>query len=303
MKYAYLLFLNVLFIYLAPETFAQQGCTDPNAMNYDPSAIEDDGSCYYAIYGCTDPAAVNYDPFANFDNGSCYYYYYGCTDANAVNYDPNANFDDGSCYYYTYGCTNPSADNYDPNADIDDGSCYFSGTFGCTDPNAANYNSSANYDDGSCYYYYYGCTDGNATNYDPNANFDDGSCAYYYDCYGEVNGTAYYDDCGDCIGGNTGLVACVVISIDGVEHDPTRLRVYPNPTDGPFTITIPKGQEGNATTMLTDAVGRIVMQRVWTISSARPFRIDLALEDGIYTLNVITKNGQQLQSLITIIRQ
>ena len=47
------------------------GCTDPNATNYDPNAIVDDGSCFLAIYGCTDPAANNYDPSATTDDGSC----------------------------------------------------------------------------------------------------------------------------------------------------------------------------------------------------------------------------------------
>ena len=28
------------------------------------------------------------------------------------------------------------------------------------------------------------------------------------DCNGELGGTAYTDDCGECVGGNTGLTAC-----------------------------------------------------------------------------------------------
>jgi len=47
------------------------GCTDPNATNYDPAAIVDDGSCSISIPGCTDPAANNYDPTATTDDGSC----------------------------------------------------------------------------------------------------------------------------------------------------------------------------------------------------------------------------------------
>ena len=39
------------------------GCTDPCAINFDPNADDDDGSCLY-IAGCTDPAAYNFDPEA-----------------------------------------------------------------------------------------------------------------------------------------------------------------------------------------------------------------------------------------------
>lgn len=49
------------------------GCTDPDAVNYDPDATEDDGSCVYVVPGCTDPEATNYDPAANEDDGSCEY--------------------------------------------------------------------------------------------------------------------------------------------------------------------------------------------------------------------------------------
>tara|TARA_B100001175_G_scaffold304008_1_gene299576 strand:+ start:661 stop:1422 length:762 start_codon:yes stop_codon:yes gene_type:complete len=55
------------------------GCTDPNADNYCCDGIDgaqlsltDDtvpSSCIY--YGCTNPSAVNYNPNANSDNGSC----------------------------------------------------------------------------------------------------------------------------------------------------------------------------------------------------------------------------------------
>jgi len=46
-----------------------QGCTDSNALNHDPNAVEDDGSCVFS--GCTDPDALNYDAEAVEDDGSC----------------------------------------------------------------------------------------------------------------------------------------------------------------------------------------------------------------------------------------
>ena len=48
------------------------GCMDSTALNYDPSAIIDDGSCFFvAVNGCTDSTALNYNTAANTDDGSC----------------------------------------------------------------------------------------------------------------------------------------------------------------------------------------------------------------------------------------
>ena len=35
------------------------GCTDSTALNYNPAATADDGSCFFPIFGCTDPTAFN----------------------------------------------------------------------------------------------------------------------------------------------------------------------------------------------------------------------------------------------------
>lgn len=54
------------------------GCTDFCAVNFNPDANIDDGSCFYDPclsfcfeIGCTDPAACNYMPFASCDDGTC----------------------------------------------------------------------------------------------------------------------------------------------------------------------------------------------------------------------------------------
>ena len=78
-----------------------QGCTDPQADNYDETAIIDDGSCDFGeSIGCTIQGATNYKDTAIFDDGSCEFdneqlyqlegvnpeteYLFGCTDPDAV---------------------------------------------------------------------------------------------------------------------------------------------------------------------------------------------------------------------------
>lgn len=104
------------------------GCTDQTALNYNPAATINDGSCIYnAQIGCTNDEACNYNPTATIDNGSCEFTSCaGCTDPDANNYDPTATINDGSCDYTVIsGCTNPDALNYNPLATVNDGSCIF----------------------------------------------------------------------------------------------------------------------------------------------------------------------------------
>jgi len=236
-----------------------EGCTDFAACNYDPTAVINDGSCFFPgevcsdgdvttindtynadcicqgdvvveIEGCTSPNACNYDFVATIDDGSCFFVgdvcddqlaettddviledcscegviidNLGCTSVVACNYDPNATADNGSCFFpgeacddgdattqqdeynadcvcegLLAGCTVAVASNYNPNAIIDDGSCEFDNE-GCTDQNALNYDPAALVDDGSCVYPLEGCTDAAACNFNPDANIENGSCTF-----------------------------------------------------------------------------------------------------------------------------
>lgn len=81
------------------------GCMDRLALNFNPEAEVDDGSCQYPpepVYGCTDDAALNYNPEATVDDGSCQYPpdpVPGCMDEAALNFNPLATVDDQSCEY------------------------------------------------------------------------------------------------------------------------------------------------------------------------------------------------------------
>ena len=128
------------------------GCTYDKAENFNPDATEEDGSCEFAepVSGCTDKTASNYNSYAEKDDGSCEYVIFGCMDENADNYDPEAQLDNNTCVYY--GCIYEDANNFDENATVDDKSCDFSPILGCTDPEANNFNQEATEDDGSCIY-------------------------------------------------------------------------------------------------------------------------------------------------------
>ena len=184
------------------------GCNDPSAFNpytfsaaaqaYDilyPGAIISSG-CVAIVNGCTDPTAFNYDPTANTDDSSCIPVIEGCSGQNNVlatqasNYDATANTDNGSCIF-SY-CDDPLDTNGDDNnynllaMTESTGYIFDTGNYpsagvtttdctsgGCTDPTAFNsYDNNATWDDGSCA----GCTDPNACNFNPNILVDDGLC-------------------------------------------------------------------------------------------------------------------------------
>jgi len=78
-------------------------CTNPDACNFNPNAIADDGSCYFIGNACDDGLS---ETINDQYNSNC-----ECTG------DPEV---------VIPGCTDPTANNYNPQATIDDGSCTFS---------------------------------------------------------------------------------------------------------------------------------------------------------------------------------
>ena len=188
------------------------GCIDSEAMNYNPNAQIDDGSCTFCVYGCTTGSEIvgsqvnsNYNPLATCMDHSCIPCVYGCMDEASSNYNFQATCDSGTCVGCVYGCTDAEACNYNKEATCDDGSCLT--VYGCTNELACNYNSLATCDDGSCLTIY-GCTDNTtpngcgigcngAINYSEIAECNDGSCKYCV--YGCMNPAAdNYDPLATC---------------------------------------------------------------------------------------------------------
>ncbi len=111
------------------------GCMNPSAINFDPEATVDDGSCQFAdIFGCTDASACNYNPAAGSDDGSCDFE--SCVDCAGVY--------DGAAFIDSCGICSGGTTGHWPNSDMDicgvcfgDGSnCTSELTFGELDQNA-----------------------------------------------------------------------------------------------------------------------------------------------------------------------
>lgn len=207
---------------------ATEGCTDPEALNYNAAATLEDGSCNYTIEGCTDPDALNYNTEAVVDDGSCFsqYIHMNIDEVEDTTFNfsfnhvigaiayVNWNFGDGSPiehgetqshHYGENGIYPIEAQVYSIPLEV---LFYVRDTivveaWGCTDPYSINFDIPAVYDDGSCEAFVFGCTNPLSPNYNPLANTDDGTCiAVVEGCTDPAafnyNPSANYDD-GSCI--------------------------------------------------------------------------------------------------------
>jgi hypothetical protein len=172
------------------------GCTDEAAINFNPFATDDNGSCIVLTGGCVLPFACNYDADADFYvPGSCdFSCLYGsgegdCTNEMACNYgaenEPCIFFNEEGETCISGGCTVEAACNYDVNALYNDGSCDYMTcqTFGCNVEAACNYDNNVTVNDGTCEYescieVVEGCTNPMACNYDEAATSSNGSCDF-----------------------------------------------------------------------------------------------------------------------------
>ena len=146
--------------------------------------------CGY-VNGCTDSTALNFNPEATINDGSCEYEQGACDDGYVLDCNGNCAYEtwigDGLCDDGSYALGGVDIYFNCEEFGNDGGDCgdVVVDSLGCTDPNASNYNPNAFADDGSCIYdVESGCTDAEALNYNPNAIEDDGSCEYPIDCEG-----------------------------------------------------------------------------------------------------------------------
>jgi len=174
------------------------------------------------ICGCMEPTAINYNPEAQYDNGSCVIvddcgvcngpgsvYECGCSDIPEGECDCDGNVFDalgdcgGTCQADidnngvcddddVNGCTDQTNPGYNPDATVDDGSCLVGG---CVLTYTCNYDSSADYllismcDFSSCF----GCMDENACNFDEEATLDNFLCEYPISNFVNCEGVCFID--------------------------------------------------------------------------------------------------------------
>jgi len=108
---------------------------------------------FVPIPGCMDEAALNYNPEANVDDGSCIYYEVCSEQVGPVFGDWSAWVLIGDTWERSRSVTFYDARNQQHVCSSDVEYDYRAATQGCTDPRAENFNPDAEYDDGSCAYY------------------------------------------------------------------------------------------------------------------------------------------------------
>lgn len=289
--------------------------------------------CIEEVLGCTDPTALNYNPDATINNGSCVYStQFGCTDPEACNYSATAQFDNGGCEYITCaGCTDPTATNYNPSATIDNGTCFYEVIFGCTDPTAVNYNPVATEDDGSCIEdcdlptveFEEHCVEGedetymvtvvvssigNAGPYIVTNTFDQTQYSIGFNGTIELGPFPNNEDVivtMVSVLSNQCVVVSPILSYECPEINPgvfdseeQNFALYPNPTNG--IVTLKNGSTSNRMNVrVLSQTGQVVFTELVILSEGATRMLDLSgLAAGTYHVEVLTSDTLEHHQLI-----
>jgi len=116
------------------------------------------------------------------------------------------------------------------------------------------------------------------------------------DCNCDEGGTAYIDDCGDCVGGNTGLDPCPVVSVPGLNKNLT-VDLYPNPTTGYIKLSGEILEIYDFEITITDIHGKIVVQH----KNIREFDLS-SFSRGLYYLNIYFYGAGMISKKTSLIK-
>lgn len=123
-----------------------------------------------------------------------------------------------------------------------------------------------------------------------------------YDCSGEEDGSAYYDVCGNCSGGNTGIDPttdpedCVVPEFAGYTLPlDNQFNIYPNPCYGEVTITL--SESGTYNEIIICSIQGKILNTIQTNSNKLILNMG-SYSRGIYLIKIISDNKYLVSKII-----
>lgn len=108
------------------------------------------------------------------------------------------------------------------------------------------------------------------------------------DCSGEIDGTAYMDECDQCVGGNTGEEPCIVTAME--QNTASGIDVYPNPSHKTFLVN----QDGVFHYRVVNMTGVKVAEG----NCEGSCRIGQRLPAGLYLLEVTAGENNTITRLV-----
>jgi hypothetical protein len=114
------------------------------------------------------------------------------------------------------------------------------------------------------------------------------------DCNCDAGGSAYMDNCGVCVGGNTGLTECSGTGIEAISS--SSVAIFPNPSTGVFELR-GLGTISDYSIEVTDVFGKRI-RRISKVSS-----IDLSNEgSGIYFVAIYITDANPIVKKVSVLK-
>ena len=290
------------------DEFEIEGCFEPDACNYDPTATDDSMNCDYTCYGCIDDVACNFNDIATIDDGTCdFLSCAGCTNAMACNYDMEATLDDSTCFLPGDPCNDGDPYSFD---DVIQDDCMCLG-YGCNDPDACNFSANAISDPTVCSYldtytisgeivptanmllsYSYPNTTGSTYDWvstSGDVTDGEGTSDVSVSWWGSGSGSLCVTETNS--GGCASEEVCLSVNITAVSIDELKsidFEIYPTPASTVLHINIFEATSGEAALLLRDYSGRIV--RSYTLQNATTIDVS-EISRGAYILQLNLEGG------------